>query len=153
VTKLLEESAMRTSRPLRPADRLAVRCLGVLVLGAAAWPALAHHSFAMYDNTKTLTIKGTVKSFEWTNPHIIVWLYAEQQGAEPQLWSLEVSSPGAMTRNGWSRRSLKVGDKVVAEVAPLRDGSHGASLKKVTIPATGVVLIHDVRASCKPCLK
>ncbi len=130
--------------------RLRLLSLVALVLVAAAQPALAHHSFAMYDSSKTVTIKATVKSFQWTNPHIIVWLNAEQAGADPQLWSVEVSSPGAMTRAGWTRRSLQPGDKVVVELSPLRDGNRGGSLKKLTIEATGVVLVNDPRASCKP---
>jgi len=138
--------------PRQPNTAVASAWLSLLglLLGSAARPALAHHSFAMYDTSKTVTIKATVKSLQWTNPHVIVWLNAEQQGAEPQLWSVEVSSPGAMTREGWTRRSLQPGDRVVVDLAPLRDGNHGGSLKKLTIVATGAVLTNDPRASCKP---
>ena len=139
---------MRSFRP-SPVTSALLSLLG-LALGAVARPALAHHSFAMYDTRKTVTIKATVKSLQWTNPHVIVWLNAEQPDADPQLWSVEVSSPGAMTREGWTRRSLQPGDKVVVDLSPLRDGNHGGSLKKLTIVATGVVLTNDPRASCKP---
>jgi hypothetical protein len=143
------EIAMRRPCPSSPATSACLGLLG-LVLCAAARPVLAHHSFAMYDSSKTVTFKATVKSFQWTNPHVIVWLNTEQPGADPQLWSVEVSSPGAMTRAGWTRRSLQPGDKVMVELSPLRDGNHGGSLKKLTIEATGIVLVNDPRASCKP---
>jgi hypothetical protein len=120
-----------------------------LTLTAAAGPVLAHHSFAMYNANKTVTLHGTVQSLQWTNPHVIVWINAEEGSAPPQLWSVEVSSPGAMTRSGWTRRSLQAGDKVVVELSPLRDGNHGGSLKKVTT-AAGVVLTNDPRAGCRP---
>lgn len=110
-----------------------------LVLVLVLAPARAHHSFAMYDSTKTVTLRGTVKSFEWSNPHIVLWLSAEQSGIPPQLWSVELTSPANLKRQGWTRRSLQPGDKVVVELAPLRNGSHGGSLKRVTT-ASGVVL-------------
>ena len=135
---------------MSPAGTWARLGLCGLALALAARPALAHHSFAMYDTGRTVTLRATVKSLQWTNPHVIVWLNAEQEGGEPQLWSVEVSSPGAMTREGWTRRSLQPGDKVVVDLAPLRDGNHGGSLKKLTVVATGVVLTNDPRASCKP---
>lgn len=102
-------------------------------------PALAHHSFTMYDTTKTMTLHGTVKSFEWSNPHIVLWMYAERAGAPPELWGLELSSPGNMRSQGWTRRSLQSGDKIVVELAPRRNGDHGGWLNKVTT-ASGVVL-------------
>jgi hypothetical protein len=115
----------------------------------AAGPALAHHSFAMYDGSKTLTLKGTIKSLQWTNPHVIIWINVEQPGAEPQLWSVEVSSPGAMTRSGWTRHSLQPGEPVVVQLSPLRDGNRGGSLRKITT-ANGTVLTNDPRANCRP---
>jgi hypothetical protein len=109
---------------------------------AAAWPAGAHHSFAMYDRTKTATAKGTVKNFQWTNPHVILWLVVESAGGgAPQEWSFETTSPGVLTRAGWTRQSIKVGDRVSVEYDPLRDGSHGGSLNSVTLLATGQKLV------------
>jgi hypothetical protein len=111
------------------------------VVGAAS-PAAAHHSFAMYEPTKTLTFKGTVKSFQWTNPHVILWVLVQpENGGAPQEWSFETTSPGVLTRNGWTRQSLKAGDKVSVTFSPLRDGSHGGGLNSVTLLDTGQILI------------
>jgi hypothetical protein len=111
------------------------------VVGAAS-PAAAHHSFAMYEPTKTLTFKGTVKSFQWTNPHVILWVLVQPEtGGAPQEWSLETTSPGVLTRNGWTRQSLKAGDRVSVTFSPLRDGSHGGGLNSVTLLDTGQTLV------------
>jgi hypothetical protein len=112
----------------------------VLTLSAAG-PAAAHHSFAMYDATKLVTITGTVKEFQWTNPHAILWVYTDPKNGKPELWSFELStSPGPLSRLGWTKNSLKPGDKVAVEMNPLHDGEHGGSLKKATVLATGQVL-------------
>jgi hypothetical protein len=117
---------------------------GVILAAAisAALPAGAHHSFAMYEPTKTLTFKGTIKSFQWTNPHVVVWILIQPEGGgAAQEWSLETTSPGVLTRNGWTRQSLKAGDRVSVTLSPLRDGSRGGSLNSVTLLDTGQTLI------------
>ena len=113
----------------------------VLGLSAPAAPALAHHSFAMFDFTKTLTLRGTVKEFQWTNPHVVLWVETDPVGTDPAVtWSAELTSPGNLTRNGWTRQSLKPGDKIELELNPLRDGKHGGGFHKATLLATGQVL-------------
>ncbi|MEP6547097.1 MAG: DUF6152 family protein [Gammaproteobacteria bacterium] len=108
----------------------------------AATSAFAHHSFAMYEPTKTLTFKGTVKTFQWTNPHVVLSiLVPPEDGSAAQEWSLETTSPGVLTRSGWTRLSLKPGDKVSVTISPLRDGSHGGSLNSVTLLDTGQKLV------------
>jgi hypothetical protein len=100
--------------------------------------AFAHHSFAVYDRSKRLTLKGNVKSFQWTNPHCVIWvLVLPEGGGAPQEWSLEITSPGVLTRGGWTRNSVKPGDRVAVEFFPLRDGSHGGGLSAVTLLDTG----------------
>ena len=114
--------------------------LGAVALAAlmAAVPVFAHHSFAVYDRTKVLTLKGNVKSFQWTNPHCVVWVLVQPEGGgEPQEWSFETTSPGVLTRGGWTRNSVKPGDRVAVEFYPLRDGSHGGGLSAVTLVDTG----------------
>ena len=131
------------------------RVLICIVLGAgiaaAVPPAVAHHSFAAYDRTKTLTVKGTVKTFQWTNPHCVIWVMIEPPGGgDPQEWSIETTSPGVLTRSGWTRHSLNPGDRVSVEFNPLRDGSHGGGLNSVTLLATGQKLEANFAASEKP---
>jgi hypothetical protein len=121
--------------------RLSMAAALVSVFGAAP-AAFAHHSFAMYEPTKTLTFKGTVKTFQWTNPHTILWVLVQPQGGGPaQEWSLETTSPGVLTRAGWTRQSLKPGDRVSVTLSPLRDGSHGGSLNSVTLLDSGKTLV------------
>ncbi len=108
----------------------------------AASPGAAHHSFAMYDQTRQVTLAGTVKTFEWSNPHSVIWVIRGGMGGQAEeLWTVELpTSPGNLSRLGWTRHSLNPGDKVAVDVNPLRDGRHGGSLKKVTLVATGQVL-------------
>ncbi|MBV9510482.1 MAG: hypothetical protein JO303_09410 [Caulobacteraceae bacterium] len=103
--------------------------------------AAAHHSFAMFDQTKVLTLNGTVKDFQWTNPHSVIWVLVPESGGQADLWTVELgTSPGNLTRMGWSKHSLNPGDKVAVDINPLRDGRHGGSLKKAVLVDTGKVL-------------
>ena len=121
--------------------RLSMAAVLAALLGAAPLAA-AHHSFAMYEPTKTLTFKCTVKEFQWTNPHTILWVLVQPPGGgAAQEWSLETTSPGVLTRAGWTRHSLKTGDRVSVTLSPLRDGSHGGSLNSVTLLDTGQTLV------------
>ena len=123
-------------------------------LALPAAPALAHHSFAMFDFSRTLTIHGVVKEFQWTNPHVILWVETEARAGEaPVMWSAELTSPGNLTRTGWTKRSLQPGDKVDVDISPLRDGQHGGGFRRVTVLATGQVLTSDLRTQGKPNLQ
>jgi hypothetical protein len=114
----------------------------IVVLFSADRDALAHHSFAMYDSTQLVVIHGTVKEFQWTNPHALLWVTGSTDGGSPELWTIELpTSPGNLTRMGWTKHSLAPGDPLTVEINPLRDGSHGGSFKKATLTQTGVVLI------------
>jgi hypothetical protein len=116
------------------------RALCVALL-AAPGPVLAHHSFAMFDATKVVTINGTVKEFQWTNPHSVIWVLTPAPGGQTDLWTVELgTSPGNLTRTGWSKHSLNPGDKVAVDINPLRDGRHGGSLKRVLLVDSGKVL-------------
>jgi hypothetical protein len=119
----------------------AALALTALVALTSAGAALAHHSFAMYDGTKVVTLKGAVKSFQWTNPHVIVWLMgAPAAGGAAQIWTIELTSPGNLTRIGWTRKSLNTGDEVEVQINPLRNGQPGGSFKTAKLLATGQVL-------------
>jgi hypothetical protein len=130
---------------------------GAILLAATAalsWPAYAHHSFAVYDRSKVLTLKGNVKTFQWTNPHCVIWVLVQPDGGgDPQEWSFETTSPGVLTRGGWTRNSVKAGDRVSIEFYPLRDGSHGGGLNSVTLLDTGQKLSASFAASEKPEIK
>jgi hypothetical protein len=127
----------------------------VWVLGAAlATPAFAHHSFAMFDFNNTVTLKATVKEFRWTNPHVVLLVEGSvKPGAPAEVWSMELTSPGNLTRSGWSRRSFKPGDRIELEFNPLRDGKHGGAFRKATLLETGQVLSSNLRDAEKPGLK
>jgi hypothetical protein len=119
-------------------------CCMLLALPSSA---VAHHSFSMYDSEKLVLLEGTIKEFQWTNPHAILWVTGSATpGQAPELWTVELpTSPGNLTRMGWKRSSLSPGDKVVVEINPLRDGRRGGSFKKATLTSTGVVLVANVR--------
>jgi hypothetical protein len=98
--------------------------------------AAAHHSNAAYDIDHPQTMEGTVKTVNWTNPHISFVVEKEVKNGEPaSTWVFEVSSPGVLTRSGWTKRSLQPGDHAVFRYAPLRDGNPGGFLQKVTLPS------------------
>jgi hypothetical protein len=95
--------------------------------------AFAHHSFAMFDNTKETTLDGEVKDFQWTNPHI--WIQVNVKGPDGKLteWSIEGGSPNGLKRSGWTKKSLNTGDKIVMKIHPLKDGSAGGSFMSATV--------------------
>lgn len=113
---------------------------GALAAGFSPPIARAHHSFAMFDTTKVLTLTGVIKSFEWTNPHAVMFLIASPDGSPPEAWSVEMASPGNLKRQGWTRDAVKPGDKVTMAIRPLRDGGRGGSFLTVTLLETGQVL-------------
>jgi len=95
----------------------------------------AHHSGAAYDTEHPQTLEGTVKTVNWTNPHITFVVEADAKDGKPaQTWVFEVSSPGVLTRSGWTKHSLQPGDHATFHYAPLRDGSLGGFLMKVNLP-------------------
>ena len=126
----------------------------VLVLTAAlAMPAYGHHSFAMFDFNNTVRFNATVKEFRWTNPHVVLLVEGSPKaGAPAEVWSMELTSPGNLTRMGWSRKSLEPGDHIELEFNPLRDGKHGGAFKEAKLES-GQVLSSNLRDAEKPGLK
>ena len=107
--------------------------VGALLAGAAvaSLPASAHHSYAMFDRTKTVTVKGTVKEFHWANPHIYLWLTVQNSKThQEEIWAIEGSSPNVLVRMGWTRDLLAVGDKLTVDLHPLKDGRTGGFFVK-----------------------
>jgi Family of unknown function (DUF6152) len=98
--------------------------------------AAAHHSGAAYDMDHPKIMEGTVKTVNWTNPHITFVIESDAKDGEPaRSWVFEASSPGVLTRSGWTKRSLQPGDHAVFRYAPLRDGNPGGFLLMVTLPS------------------
>ncbi len=111
------------------APRGARRALLVTAAGLAlAGPALAHHSFAMFDNEHQTKIEGTVTKFEWTNPHVYIQLMVAEPGGQTRNYAVECANPGILNRVGWKFNIVKPGDKVKLIVAPLRDNPAGGGL-------------------------
>ena len=113
-----------------------------LAMVAIPGPANAHHSFAMFDPAKPMKFEATVQSLQWTAPHAVLWVEAGKIGTyDAGVWSLELpTSPANLSKMGWSRNSVKPGDKVVVEINPMRDGRRAGQFKRGTLTATGQVL-------------
>ncbi len=101
------------------------------VMALAPVPAFAHHSFAMYDHTRTVTLKGEVTKFQWTNPHAYLEVDVKQKDGTTKHYSLEMTSINMMTRLGWRSNMIKGGDVVVATVSPLLNGEPAGLLLDV----------------------
>jgi hypothetical protein len=89
----------------------------------AASSALAHHSFAMFDQSKVVPLQGVVKDFRWTNPHVFIQVLVKADDGTDQEWSIEMTSPEHLARVGWRPGTIKPGDKVILNIHPMRDGT------------------------------
>ena len=113
--------------------RLLVAAALSLVLTAGV--AVAHHSTAMFDMLHTVSVTGTVTQFDWTNPHTFIFMEVlNPSTGTSESWSVEGMSPNSLSRNGWTRHTLKAGDKIDMEVHLLKDGRKGGFCATVTLP-------------------
>lgn len=94
-------------------------------------PLAAHHGSSNYDMSKTVSVKGTVKQFNFVNPHSAIYLDAKDDQGNGEQWLVEADSPNNLARNGWTRESLKPGDEVTVVGNRLKDGSKGMRLQKI----------------------
>jgi hypothetical protein len=124
--------------------KLRVALLASILAAAASGPALAHHSFAMFDRTKALKVQGTVREFQWTNPHSWIRLEVMEKGVA-ETYAFELNSPNNLTRQGWTSKSFKPGDKVELTYNPVRDGTKGGLFVAAAFP-DGHVLGDATRA-------
>ncbi len=114
------------SRALNPA------CIALLLTASSA---LAHHSFAMFDQSQTVTLQGAVTDFRWTNPHVFIELSVKNESGAEEQWSIEMTSPEHLSRAGWRPSTLKPGDEVTLSIHPMRDGVKGGQYLSGTGPS------------------
>lgn len=125
---------------LRLLPALGVLSVVAVAIVLAATPALAHHSFTVFDNTKMVTLTGTIKEFQWTNPHTFTWIEVPNPAGVVETWGVEGMSPNYLGRRGWTKNTLKPGDKVSIIMNPLKDGSKGGTFLRCTL-ADGTVMV------------
>lgn len=106
----------------------------LLVAGCIPVVSTAHHSFAEFDRGQRLSLTGTVKSFEFTNPHSWIRLLVKNGNGGGDEWSIEAFSPNVLMRTGWKKSSLQAGQEVTVVINPVRNGAHGGNLVSVTLP-------------------
>jgi len=107
-----------------------VLCYSFIAIAAilTASSAFAHHSFAMFDQSKVVTIQGTVKDFRWTNPHVFIQVMVKNDSGTEDEWSIEMTSPEHLARVGWRPVTLKPGDRVTLNIHPMHDAKGGQYL-------------------------
>lgn len=109
--------------------------MAVALVFCTTGTVLAHHSYAQFDMGNTVSVQGTVKQWDWTNPHSWLTLYVEPgNGVQPEVWEIESGSPSMLLRTGFTRTSLTVGEKVTVKFHPHRDDPHKGSLVAVDFP-------------------
>jgi len=113
------------SNSMKQAVQRALVVAGLCVAGTGL--AVAHHSYTTFDMQGQKVISGTVKKFDWTNPHSWLWLEAPNEQGVMETWGIEGMSPNYLARRGWSRSTLKPGDKISVTFHPLKNGDKGGS--------------------------
>lgn len=113
-------------------SRLKSLAIATVLAGGMCSAAHAHHSGAMFDRSREVVLTGTVKSWQWSNPHTWLVLLTKPDQGVPVEWNLEGQSPGVFRGKGWSRDMINVGDKVTVRISPMKDGTNGGSIVSVT---------------------
>jgi hypothetical protein len=116
---------------MRSAERIRAVLPWILAMGVTAVVA-AHHSTSEFDYTKQVTINGTVKEVQWTNPHSYIQLLVDGEGGTQIQWSVEIGSPSLNINMGWRKSSVKVGDVVTMNIAPAHNGKPYGTLRVLT---------------------
>ena len=114
------------------------QCLAFMLLAFAA-PAAAHHSFAMFDRDRTVTIAGTVKAFQIINPHGWLRVLAPDPGGSQNEWAIELGGPVQVHLMGLTEGAVHAGDKITVQIHPFRDGSYGGQFVSATLPNGQVI--------------
>jgi len=114
--------------------KLGFAVTGLFVAALATSPAFAHHAFGLqYDAGRSTTLHGVVTKVEWTNPHAHFYVDIKDENGNVSNWNMELASPNALRRLGWTRDILKVGDEVSVYGAPAKDGAKMANARTVTL--------------------
>jgi Family of unknown function (DUF6152) len=116
---------------------------------ASGGAALAHHSFAMFDADQRTTLAGTVKEFQWTNPHAWIFVMVPNHDGQLEQWAVEMGGPGQIARQGWTAKTLTPGMDVKLTIHPLRDGTNGGQFMALTLP-DGTQLGNPDRGGARP---
>ena len=105
-----------------------------LALPACAIPALAHHSYAEFDTDNKMTLEGTVKEFQWTNPHSWMLVMVPNASGQLEQWAVELNSVSLLAARGWKPKTVVPGDKVAITFHPMRNGMHAGSYMAIKLP-------------------
>lgn len=100
-------------------------------LCAAPIPAFAHHGTAEYDNSKTISLQGTVTALQYLNPHALILFTVKDDKGQTTEWTAELQSPNLLSRRGWSRSTLKPGDQIIVTGRPVKNGAKAMAAQKV----------------------
>jgi hypothetical protein len=115
--------------------------------------AMAHHSFEMFDSTKTINLTGTIKDFQWTNPHTWTWIEVPNDKGGVDTWGIEGMSPNFLGRRGWTKHTLNPGDKVTITIFPLKDGQKGGTFLHCTLADGKEMVMFDTQPRPQPTAK
>jgi acetate kinase len=105
--------------------------VGILLVSG---PVLAHHGRSNYDVTSTATVKGTVTEFEWTNPHALIHIDVTDESGKVEKWIAETNSPNTLSRQGWNKNTVKVGDQITLVGHRVKGGGNYINFSKITWP-------------------
>jgi hypothetical protein len=104
--------------------------VGIMTIASVAF---AHHGTANYDTSKTVTVKGTVTDFQFINPHVLISMDGKDEGGKLQKWSGELTSPNRLSRGGWTKSSIKLGDTLTISGYPTKSGTPEIWIQKVVL--------------------
>ena len=112
--------------------RLLLLALLAVAIGMVAAPLLAHHGTTAYDSAKTLKLMGIVTAFTWVNPHVSLEWDVKSENNEVEHWTVELTSPGMLTRSGWHHDSVKPGDEATIYFHPTKNGTRWGIFQRIS---------------------
>jgi hypothetical protein len=131
---VLHKDGLEIPEGIQMKNKFLAALLGAAGLLLFSGPALAHHGRSNYDVTSTATVKGVVTEFEWTNPHALIHLDVTGENGNVEKWIAETNSPNTLTRQGWSKNTVKVGDEVTLVGHRVKGGGYYINFNKITWP-------------------